>query len=115
MTDEISPKSRLAVTLLSWFLGAFGAHRFYLGKTGTALLMLFTLGGLGIWSLIDFIFAVAGIMRDKEGRLIKNWGESSEKSDIVATNPLDIAKERYAKGEISKEDFEQLKRDLAQS
>ena len=71
--EEVSPKSRLATTLLAWFLGEFGAHRFYLGKIGTAILMLITLGGLGIWALIDFIFAVAGIMKDKEGRPIKNW------------------------------------------
>lgn len=71
--EEISPKSRLAVALFAGFLGEFGAHRFYLGKTGTAIAMLFTLGGLGIWALIDFIMAVAGSMKDKEGRLIKNW------------------------------------------
>jgi len=50
-----------------------GIHRFYLGKIGTGILMLITLGGLGIWTLIDFIFAVAGIMKDKEGKFIKNW------------------------------------------
>jgi len=70
---DISPKSRLAVTLFAWFLGNFGAHRFYLGKIGTAIAMLFTAGGVGIWALIDFIFAVSGKMKDKEGRLIKNW------------------------------------------
>jgi hypothetical protein len=70
---DVSPKSRLAVTLLAWFLGGFGAHRFYLGKIGTAIAMLFTMGGLGIWSLIDFIYAVSGNMKDKEGKLIKNW------------------------------------------
>jgi len=71
--EEISPKSRLAVTLFAWFLGEFGAHRFYLGKIGTAIAMLLTAGGLGIWALIDFIMAVAGTMKDKEGRPIKNW------------------------------------------
>ncbi len=72
-TGEISPKSRLAVTLLSFFLGNLGIHRFYLGKIVTGIIMLITLGALGIWTLIDFIMAVAGVMKDKEGRPIKNW------------------------------------------
>ena len=73
LDTNVSEKSRLAVTLLAWFLGQLGIHRFYLEKYGTAILMLFTLGGLGIWALIDFIFAVTGNMKDKEGKLIKNW------------------------------------------
>lgn len=71
--SEVSPKSRLATTLLAFFLGEFGAHRFYLGKIGTAIAMLLTCGGLGIWALIDFIFAVTGTMKDNQGRPIKNW------------------------------------------
>jgi hypothetical protein len=35
--------------------------------------MLITGGGIGIWALIDFIMAVAGIMKDKDGLYIKNW------------------------------------------
>jgi len=71
--EEVSPKSRLAVTLFAFFLGEFGAHRFYLRKWGTAVAMLLTLGGLGIWATVDFILAVSGIMKDKEGRRIRNW------------------------------------------
>ena len=70
---DVSPKSRLVTTLLAFFLGGLGVHRFYLGKIGTGILMILTLGGLGIWTLIDFIVAVAGAMKDKEGRPIKNW------------------------------------------
>ncbi len=70
---RVSDKSRLAVTLFAFFLGMFGAHRWYLGKTGTAIAMLLTLGGLGVWALVDFIMAVAGQMKDKEGRLITKW------------------------------------------
>ena len=71
--EAISPKSRLATTLLAFFLGGLGIHRFYLGKIGTGIIMLLTAGGLGIWALIDFIMAVSGVMKDKEGKLIKNW------------------------------------------
>jgi TM2 domain-containing membrane protein YozV len=69
----VSDKSRLAVTLFAFFLGVFGAHRWYLGKTGTAIAMLLTFGGLTIWALVDFIMAVSGQMRDKEGKLIVKW------------------------------------------
>ena len=71
--EQVSSKSRLATTLLAWFLGCFGAHRFYLGKKGTGIAMLLTVGGFGWWQLVDFIMAVSGVMKDREGRPIKNW------------------------------------------
>jgi hypothetical protein len=37
-------------------LGIFGGHRFYLGDTGRSIAMLFTLGGLGLWTLADVFF-----------------------------------------------------------
>ena len=40
LAEDVSPKSRLAVTLLAAFLGWVGAHRFYMGKIGTAVVML---------------------------------------------------------------------------
>jgi TM2 domain-containing membrane protein YozV len=49
-------KSSGTMWLLWWFTGAFGGHRFYLGDTGVALGMLFTLGGLGFWALADAFF-----------------------------------------------------------
>ena len=71
--NPISPKSRLAAALLAWFLGVLGIHRFYVGKVGTGILMLVTLGGLGIWALIDFIVILVGSFKDKEGRRLINW------------------------------------------
>jgi TM2 domain-containing membrane protein YozV len=70
-----SPKSRLATLLLCFFLGFIGAHRFYVGKMGTAVLMLLTAGGLGIWWLVDLIFVICGIFSDKEGKKVLNWFE----------------------------------------
>lgn len=68
-----SEKSRLVAFLFCFFLGGLGAHRFYVGKTGTAIAMLFTLGGLGIWTFIDWIMILAGKFTDKEGRTLLNW------------------------------------------
>ena len=71
--NPVSPKSRLAAALLAWFLGVLGIHRFYVGKVGTGILMIVTLGGLGIWALIDFIVILVGSFKDKEGRRLINW------------------------------------------
>jgi len=76
MSNGYSPRSRLVALLLCWFLGIFGAHRFYVGKVGTGVLMLVTLGGFGIWALIDLIIIVVGSFRDQEGRLVFVWMEN---------------------------------------
>ncbi len=60
-------KDWLTTLLLCIFLGPLGIHRFYTGHTGTAILQIFTLGGCGIWLLIDFIKIVTGKFKDKEG------------------------------------------------
>ena len=68
-----SEKRILPAFLLCFFLGIFGAHRFYVGKTGTALLQLFTLGGCGIWTLVDFVMIIIGEFSDKDGNKIVDW------------------------------------------
>lgn len=78
--ETVSNRSRLVALLLCFFLGCFGAHRFYLGKTGTAILMLITIGGLGIWMMVDFILIAAGSLRDAEGRRVYRWVEPAPAS-----------------------------------
>ncbi|MEV0385096.1 TM2 domain-containing protein [Nonomuraea sp. NPDC050643] len=61
-------KSWIVAVLLCFFLGTLGIHRFYVGKIGTGILMLVTLGGLGVWALIDFIMILIGKFTDKQGQ-----------------------------------------------
>lgn len=67
----VSEKGFVPAILLCFFLGGLGVHRFYVGKIGTGILMLITLGGLGIWTLIDFIMIVVGSFKDKNGLPLK--------------------------------------------
>lgn len=67
-----SDKEWLVTLLLSLFIGTLGVHRFYVGKIGTGILQLITLGGCGIWTLIDIIMIVTGNFKDKDGYEIKN-------------------------------------------
>ncbi len=67
-----SDKGFVPTLLLCFFLGVFGVHRFYVGKIGTGILCLFTFGGLGIWSLIDFVRIAVGSFKDSQGLVIKN-------------------------------------------
>lgn len=68
-----STKTILPAFLLCFFLGMFGAHRFYTGKIGTAILQIVTLGGLGIWVLIDLIMIAIGSFTDSEGNQLTQW------------------------------------------
>lgn len=67
-----SEKSWLATLLLCFFVGGLGIHRFYAGRIGSGIAMLLTLGGLGIWTLIDFIIIICGNFRDGSGLRIVN-------------------------------------------
>jgi TM2 domain-containing membrane protein YozV len=73
MLVNVSQKSRGAAFILCFFLGAFGIHRFYLGKPITGLLQLFTLGGFGFWALIDLIRIFCGAFSDGQKKKLANW------------------------------------------
>jgi len=68
-----SDKRMLPAFILCWFFGVFGVHRFYAGKTGSGVVQLLTLGGFGIWALIDLINIVMGNFTDGENRVINRW------------------------------------------
>lgn len=69
-TSNKSTKSGWMALFLGIFLGIFGIHRFYVGKIGTGILMILTLGGLGIWLLTDLILIVSNKFEDKQGNTV---------------------------------------------
>ncbi len=71
----VSDRSRAVALALASVFGVFGVHRFYTGKVPTGILMLCTLGGMGIWWLTDVILLATGSFRDGEGRRVYRWGE----------------------------------------
>jgi hypothetical protein len=87
-----SEKSRGVALALCIPLGVFGAHRFYVGKIGTGLLQLCTLGGLGLWYLYDLILIAAGEFRDEEGRKVSQW-DPSEHPALPGGVPQELMEE----------------------
>lgn len=73
MANAPSDKSRAVALALCIPLGVFGAHRFYVGKIGTGLLQLCTLGGMGLWYLYDLITIASGEFRDVNERRVSLW------------------------------------------
>ena len=65
-----SNKLRLVAFLLSFFFGGIGVHRFYVGKTGSGITMLFcTLSIIlipisAIWGFIDMVMILCGVFED---------------------------------------------------
>ena len=65
-----SDKDWVTTLLLAFLLGTFGVDHFYTGKTVTGILKLITLGGCGIWALIDIIMIATGSYKDGNGLVV---------------------------------------------
>ncbi len=70
---EVSGKKRLPALILCLLLGPLGIHRFYVGKIGTGILWLLTLGIMGIGVLVDLIMIIVGSFKDKQGKALQDW------------------------------------------
>lgn len=81
--DGTPPKSFIVTWLFALLLGFFAVDRFYLGKVGTALAKLLTLGGLAIWVLVDLILVLAGAQRDRLGQPLDGYAKHRTMAWIV--------------------------------
>ena len=113
-SDELSDKEFLPTLLLCLFVGMLGVHRFYVGKIGTGVAMIFTLGGLGIWVLVDFILICIGSFRDIEGRVVKYQRVivNGQANNTGIAEELEKFAELKEKGIISEEEFNKKKEEL---
>ena len=66
-----SGKSQVIALILCALIGGLGIHRFYLGYTWQGVVQLLTLGGCGIWALIDLVRIITGDLQPKNGKYSK--------------------------------------------
>jgi len=71
--DDVSDKTILPAFLFCFFVGWLGVHRFYVGKIGTGVIWLLTLGLLGVGVFVDWILITIGSFKDSNGKTLKNW------------------------------------------
>lgn len=83
-------KSKQTAILLAILTGLFGVDRFYLGYTALGVLKLLTVGGAGIWALIDLIRIAVDSLRPADG---SPWVEETRDENIrsIAANMQAIA------------------------
>lgn len=66
-TNAADGQSQLVALLLCLLVGGLGIHRFYLGYIWQGIVQILTLGGLGIWTLIDLVRIITGSLGPKDG------------------------------------------------
>jgi TM2 domain-containing membrane protein YozV len=74
-------RSQLVAFLLCLLIGVFGAHRFYTGHYGIAILQLLTFGCCGIFTLVDLILILTGSMRDAQGQPLIPMGQEQQNNN----------------------------------
>jgi len=91
-----SSKSGVTALLLCILLGPLGFHRFYVGKTGSGVAQLLTLGGFGIWAFIDLITIVTGKFTDHSGAVVSLSSSSGSSGSDKGTTHHTQEKPRRA-------------------
>jgi TM2 domain-containing membrane protein YozV len=81
--DRVSEKSYIVTFLLSLFLGMFGADRFYLGYYVSGGFKLLTLGGLGVWYLLDLLTIYTDNTQSQNGSNLSGYTEQRRIASII--------------------------------
>ncbi|MFK7823822.1 MAG: TM2 domain-containing protein [Oligoflexales bacterium] len=68
--NRISDKSKTVALTLCFIFGLFGAHRFYAHRNVSAVFMVLSFGGMGIWWAFDCFLVVCGQLKDERGRYL---------------------------------------------
>lgn len=119
-TQMDGSKSKVVAMILSFFVGGLGVDRFYLGYTSLGVAKLLTLGGLGIWALIDFIMICMGSIQPADGSKYKedcpvqpvltaNVETTRQTDTLEAITKLN---ELFQKGIITQEEFDSKKKSM---
>jgi TM2 domain-containing membrane protein YozV len=126
MAFESNKKSAGVAYLLWFFTGGFGGHRFYLGRTGSAVAQLcltvfgfltlivfigfFLLAAVGIWLLVD-LFTIGGIVESQNRALMArlNTGGAQKESPVDELTKFAALRDS---GAITDDEYEIHKRRL---
>ncbi|HEY1085353.1 MAG TPA: TM2 domain-containing protein [Candidatus Saccharimonadales bacterium] len=84
MTQHSQQKEFMPTFLFSLLLGSLGVDRFYLGKVGTGIAKLLTVGGFGVWYVIDIVLILTDQMKDAEGHKIKDVKQHRQTAGTIA-------------------------------
>lgn len=122
--QNVQGKDWLTTLLLCIFTGGLGVHRFYVGKTGTGILWLLTVGCFGIGTLVDLITIVTGSFTDINGNaLVKSQPsgqayaqqpqptQTSSNQDLLYENLERISK-LHDQGILNDEEFAKMKSEI---
>jgi TM2 domain-containing membrane protein YozV len=93
--QPVSARSRGVGLALGVFGGFLGLHRFYVGRTHSAVIMALTLGGMGVWWFYDMVLLVSGEFRDADELPLREWGvqEGAGRSAVLPAEVRQLAEQ----------------------
>ena len=117
--SEIKGQRWEYVLAFSFFFGFLGVDRFITGRWVLGLLKLFTIGGIGIWYLVDLILIGTENFKDGDGNYILRYRDevvamnrTQKESQTSVAQALEEFDDLRKKGIITEEEFQKKKADL---